>query len=112
MDQLDRYREIVERVVRQYAAHPPSHGQIELTPIADHEQDDYLLMAVGWGATGRRVHSLLGHVRLRNGKVRVEKDGTEQGLAVELHEAGIPQEDIELAFCQPEQHERIELAAV
>jgi len=101
MDRLDRYRPIIERVLGWYAAHPPSHGNIETELIVDREQDHYLLLDLGWGNTGR-VHSVFGHIRLKGGKVWIEEDGTEKGFAVEFVEAGIPKEDIVLAFYRPE----------
>lgn len=42
------------------------------------------------------------HLRLHNGKVWIEHDGTAEGVAYALIEAGIPKEDIALAFHPPE----------
>ena len=109
MDRLDRYREIVETVLRKYAAHPPSHGSIETELIRDPQRSEYLLVDLGWDATGR-VHSVFGHVRLKDGKVWIEEDGTEKGFAVEFVEAGIPKEDIVLAFYRPERRKLTEYA--
>jgi hypothetical protein len=110
MDKLTNYRQIVERVLRTYAAYPPSHGKIDTTLIVDREQDQYLLLDVGWDSGGR-VHSFFGHVRLRNGKVWIEHDGTEKGFAVEFVEAGIPKDDIVLGFYRPEHRKLTEFAA-
>lgn len=100
MEKLNTYREVVERILRPYAAQPPSHGQVETKLVVDRDRDEYLLLGVGWDANGR-VHSVYGHVHLRDGKVCVERDGTEIGLAVEFVEAGIPKDDIVLAFLSP-----------
>ena len=56
------------------------------------------------------MHSVFGHVRLKDGKVRIEEDGTEKGFAVEFVEAGIPKEDIVLAFYRPERRQLTEYA--
>ncbi len=109
MDRPDRYREIIENVLRAYAAHPPSHGNIETELVIDPQRSEYLLLDLGWDTDGR-VHSVFGHVRLKDGKIWIEEDGTEKGFAVEFVEAGIPKEDIVLAFHRPERRKLTEYA--
>jgi hypothetical protein len=41
------------------------------------------------------------HIDLRDGKVWIQHDGTEDGVAGELVEAGIPRDRIVLAFHHP-----------
>jgi hypothetical protein len=82
---------------------------METKLIADREQDEYVLMDVGWDDNSR-VHSAFGHVRLRDGKIWIEEDGTEKGFAVEFVEAGVPKEDIVLAFYRPERRKLTEFA--
>lgn len=108
MDRMNQYRQTVERVLREHPAHPPG-GNVETILIVDREQDEYLLLDVGWGETGR-VHSLFAHLRIRDEKVWIEKDGTERGFAVALVEAGIPNEDIVLAFYRPERRKLTDFA--
>lgn len=108
MDRMSLYRRTVEQVLREHPAHPADRG-IETRVIADRDQNDYLLVDVGWGETGR-VHCVFAHLRLQDGKVWIEKDGTEKGFAVELVEAGIPREDIVLAFYRPERRKLTDYA--
>lgn len=108
MDRISAYRGIVEQVLRDHPAHPPGRG-LETRLIVDREQDDYLLLDVGWGETGR-VHCVFAHIRLQAGKVWIEKDGTEKGFAVELVEAGIPRDDIVLAFYRPHRRKLTDFA--
>jgi hypothetical protein len=109
MDKLERYREIVQQLVKRHASYVPSHGQIESLPLCDPEQDNYALVDLGWDRTGR-VHALAMHLRLRNGKIWIEWDGTDTGLTQELLEAGVPREDIVLGFYRPERRTLTELA--
>jgi len=109
MDKLDAYRRILQQIVGRHAEYLPSHGQIETMPIADTSRDQYLLMDVGWDRTGR-VHAVVFHLRIHDGKVWVEWDGTEQGVTQELLDAGIPKEDIVLAFYRPERRSFTEFA--
>ncbi|MBY0521751.1 MAG: XisI protein [Gemmataceae bacterium] len=97
MDKLDRYREIVRRLIEEYAGYKPSHGQIETEAIIDREHDHYELMHVGWDGT-RRVHGSVVHLDISGGKVWIQYDGTNWPVAEQLEAAGIPREDIVLAF--------------
>jgi hypothetical protein len=48
--------------------------------------------------------------RIHNGKIWIEEDNTEEGLASLLVEAGVPKEDIVLAFHPPELRDLTEYA--
>ncbi len=97
MDKLERYREIVRRVLEEYAKYKPSHGQIDNELVVDPERDHYALMHIGWDRA-RRVHGTVIHVDIIDGKVWIQYDGTDRPVADELIEAGIPQTDIVLAW--------------
>jgi hypothetical protein len=97
MDKLDRYREIVRRLIADYARYKPSHGQIETEVIEDRDRDHYELMHVGWDGV-RRVHGAVVHIDIHGGKVWVQYDGTSHPVAEELVAAGIPREDVVLGF--------------
>ena len=97
MDRVNEYREIVRRVIEEYASYKPSHGQIESEAVVDPARDHYEVMHVGWDGV-RRVHGSVVHVDIIDGKVWVQYDGTSRPIAEELTAAGIPREDIVLAF--------------
>jgi hypothetical protein len=97
MDKLERYREIVGRLIEEYARYKPAHGQIETEAIVDREHDHYEVMHVGWDGV-RRVHGVVVHIDISGGKVWIQHDGTSRPVAEELVAAGIPREDIVLAF--------------
>jgi hypothetical protein len=97
MDRVERYREIVSRLIEEYASYKPSHGRIEAEAIVDRERDHYEVMHVGWDGV-RRVHGSVVHVDIIGGKVWVQYDGTTRPVAEELVAAGIPREEIVLGF--------------
>jgi hypothetical protein len=97
MDRLDRYRDIVRRLIAEYARYKPSHGQIETEAIVDRDRDHYEVMHVGWDGV-RRVHGSVVHIDIIDGKVWIQYDGTSCPVAEELMAAGIPREDIVLGF--------------
>ena len=47
------------------------------------------------------VHGSLVHLDIKGGKVWIQRDGTEHGVA-QLLEAGVPKDHIVLAFRSPE----------
>jgi hypothetical protein len=97
MDKFERYRQIVRRVIEEYASIKPSHGQIETEAVIDPARDHYEVMHVGWDGT-RRVHGAVIPIDIRDGKVWVQYDGTSRPVAEELEAAGIPREDIVLGL--------------
>jgi hypothetical protein len=110
MDRLNGYRQIVQQALLRHAELPPSHGQIESIPIFDERNDQYLLIDYGWDRTGR-AYTVVAHVRIKDGKIWIERDGMEDGLAEEFVQAGVPREDIVLAFYRPERRRITEFAA-
>ena len=69
----------------------------ETEAVIDDEKGHYELMHVGWDGD-RRVHGSVIHIDIIGKKIWVQHDGTSPGIAMELVEAGIPREDIVLAF--------------
>lgn len=101
MDKLEKYRQIVQKIVAVHGQYKSSQPEIESLTICDRQNDNYLLMGAGWNQTGR-VHNIILHLRIREGKIWIEWDGIEEGVTQELLEAGVLPEDIVLAFYHPE----------
>jgi len=87
MDKLNRYRDIVRRLVEEYASYKPAHGQIDTEAIVDPQRDHYEVMRVGWHGD-RRVHGSVVHIDISGGKVWIQYDGTSRPVADELIAAG------------------------
>lgn len=101
MDNLTQYRDIVENALIAVAETPSEQeGVIERT-IFDRQSDSYLLIAEGWNGEDR-THYCLVHIEIINGKVWIQKDGIEYGIATDLERAGIPKNDIVLGFHPPD----------
>ena len=94
LDKLNRYRELLQKVIERHAALKPSNRKLDSLAIADTKTDNYLMMDIGNDELGR-VDDVIIHLRLRDdGKVLIEYDGIEYGVAQDLLEAGIASEDI------------------
>ncbi len=97
MDRLDQYRRIIRQVLAEYARYKPANGEIDTELVADPERDHYELLHIGWDR-GVRVHGPVIHIDVIGGKVWIQYDGTNRPVADELMAAGIPQQDIVLAW--------------
>ena len=101
MDTLDAYRRIIQNTLSEYAQLQYAYGDIQNEAIFDREADRYLVVSVGWQKV-KRIHGCLIHIDIINGKIWIQRDGTEQGIANELVKAGIPKDQIVLGFREPE----------
>ncbi len=92
-------REIVHRVIREYATHKPSNGDIEVEAVIDDEGGHYQVVHVGWDQDGDgRVFGCVIHIDVIDDKIWIQNDGTSPGVAQDLLEAGIPTDSIVLGF--------------
>ena len=101
MEHLTKYRQAIEDVLTVYTKIPYAHGDLRCEATFDREHDRYALITLGWKA-GKRVHFALVHINIVDGKLWIEHDNTEAGVAPKLIEAGIPKSHIVLAFRPPE----------
>lgn len=108
---VNDYRRIIRSVIQKYAAIKPSVGDIQVEVIFDESNDHYELMYAGW-QKHYRVHGSVLHLDIRDGRVWIQHDGTEEGVAEELVAAGIPRDRIVLAFKPPEVRKYTDYAAV
>lgn len=100
MDPIAHYREALMSALRPWEqrARPPTPVRFET--IFDRERDRYLVVAVGWDGP-HHVDSTLIHVDIVDGKLWIQHDQTEDGIAPELVAAGVPRDRIVLAFKSP-----------
>ncbi|CAC5343750.1 MULTISPECIES: XisI protein [Planktothrix] len=101
MDTLTKYQTIIYQILNEYAKIPYSYGELERRFIISEDKNSYLLMTLGWQGD-QRVHGCLIHLEIKDDKIWIQRDGTEDGIAEELVKAGISKEDIVLAFQPPE----------
>jgi hypothetical protein len=99
MDTLTRYREAIKQVISGHAD-PASSGDVREELIFDESQDHYELVMSGWEGLDR-IEGMVIHIDIIDGKIWIQHDGTEYGVARELEELGIPREVIVLGFHSP-----------
>ena len=109
MDTLETDRRLIQKILTEYAQIPYAYGDIQIEPVFDREADRYLLVILG-REDDRRVHGCLVHIDIISGKVWIQRDGTEDGIANELVKAGVPRDRIVLGFRSPELRKHTEFA--
>ena len=100
MDSLTSYRSAIEHILGEYLEFM-ADDQVEVISLIDKKEENYLLLEMGWQYP-RRIYNIIFHVRLKEGKIRVEQDWTRQGIAHQLIAAGVPANAIELSYQSPE----------
>jgi hypothetical protein len=74
-----------------------SEKKIEACLVFDEQNDHYLWLTLDWEGSKRHKYTQV-HIRIKNEKIYIEEDFTEEGIANELTSLGVPKSDIVLAF--------------
>jgi hypothetical protein len=114
MDTTSTLRQIVQGVLAPYAEVDYSNVNTEISNmlVCDEARDHYLILSTGWSEDpDRRIHGSLIHIDIIDDKIWIQRDGTEDGIAGELEEAGIPREQIVLGFHEPRLRQYTDYAA-
>jgi len=99
MEKLD-YRKLVKKVIEQHASEQPEAEANQAHIVFDTEQDSYLLLYVGW-RDEERLYGCPIHIDIQDEKIWIQRDFTEEGIANQLAEMGVPKTDIVLGFRSP-----------
>ena len=99
---LKKYQKIIQNLLNRYAEiiNRRPKPEREVVVVCDIERNHYQLNRIGWDGD-RRIWQTIVYVRLRKEKFWIEIDGLEDGIATDLLDAGVPNEDIVLAFHHP-----------
>lgn len=102
MDRTSKYRSIILSAITgsNYYRYPSPNPNVETLFYKDEQQDRYLLYATGWNDQ-KAISNVILAVRIKDGKIWIDEDATEEGIATSLLEAGVSPEDIVLAFQHP-----------
>lgn len=109
MGNINKYRKVIKEILIKYADLP--RGKFQSETIFDEKKDRYLLMVQGWQNV-KRIHQCVAHIEIVNGKIWIQHDGTEDGIARQLENAGIAKDKIVLGFYEPEVRTFTDYAAV
>ena len=110
---VEHYRQYIEELLIarvQRSQQSPTPSQTEKQIIFDKQRDHYQIVNVGWKRNGHRNYGCILHLDIKDGKIWIQHDGTEEGIAAALVEKGVPKHDIVLAFHPPEMRQYTEFA--
>ena len=113
MEKLISYQNAIKQILTEYeriSSQVPV-AEVDEELIFDDERKQYLWFNIGW-KEGKRVKGVSVYIRIKNDKIYIEEDWTEEGMATELMRKGIASSDIVLAFQPPEMRKFTEFAAV
>jgi len=97
---LEHYRQYIRQLLSeraQRASNQQNAQEYEVQTVFDTEQDHYQLLHMGWRGNKREFGCIL-YLDIKDGKIWIQHDGTEVGIANQLVELGVPKQDIVLAF--------------
>lgn len=99
MDKIKKYESAIINFLSSYAeemyAQDPSG--LETQVVIDQKNAHYLLLRVGWSGSRHFFYCPL-HFDIKNGKVWINVNNTEEMVGDELVKRGVPKTDIVLAF--------------
>ena len=102
MDRREIYAQIVEKLILDYAKIKPSYGDVDREVILDENRRHFELLNIGWEGK-KRIHYTVFHIDIKeDGRVWLQHNATEVGIAEELIEMGIPRDQIVLGFVLPQ----------
>ena len=100
---VEQYRQYIKHLLserQKRASMSRKYEEYEVQTIFDEQQDHYQLLYVGWRGNKRDFGCIL-HLDIKDGKIWIQHDGTEIGIANQLVEMGVSKQDIILAFHEP-----------
>jgi phage terminase large subunit GpA-like protein len=103
MGKLEKYRQVLKKILTEYHEWVSGSANLEQESclVFDEIHDQYFWLFMGWEGK-KKFRNIQVHIRMKNEKIYIEEDWTEEGIATELLREGVPKEDIVLAFHDPE----------
>jgi hypothetical protein len=95
-----QYSEIVQQLLQEYAALSGDDSTVDTELIFDPVRHSYQLVHVGWH-DDRRIYGCILHLDIKDGKIWLQHNGTENDILAELVEMRVAKTDIVIGFHSP-----------
>ena len=99
MEIIAEYRQYIQTLLMSMAKDREDEN-VEAQTIFDTERDHYQLIYVGW-YNKKRVYGPILHLDIKDGKIWIQWNGTEEDIAADLEALGVPKDRIVLGFHPP-----------
>jgi XisI protein len=101
MDTRLKYQAIIKKILQEHCDERNSFPDpYKSYVLLDDDRGHYLLLDLGWNDE-KYLHATPIHLDLIGSQIWIQYDDTEEGVATDLLEAGIPRQDIVLGFRHP-----------
>jgi hypothetical protein len=100
MANLIQYSTIVQKLLQDYAVLSGDDPTVDTELIFDTVRHSYQLVHVGWH-DDRRIYGCILHLDIKDGKIWLQHNGTENDIPAELVEMGVAKTDIVVGFHSP-----------
>jgi XisI protein len=97
---LNKYRNCIKQLLIEHAEFVSSNDDIEAQIIADVEGDHYQLLYIGW-QNKQRIFGPVMHFDIKDHKIWIQWNSTEDEVGEQLSAMGIPKDDIVVGFHPP-----------
>jgi XisI protein len=96
----DRYSQAIVQFLTKFCDDSNRPKDIETQKIFDLQDDRYLILSLGWRGQ-ERVYNVLIHLDIRDEKIWIQRNQTENEIEEELIALGVSQEDIVRGLIPP-----------
>jgi len=100
MDKLTNYRQCIQTFLQKQTQGQTIGGDIETEVVFDVDRDKYLLIDFGW-QDHQRIYNCIIHLEIRDGKIWIQRNQTDQLIADVLISMGVTKKDIILGLQPP-----------
>ncbi len=103
MDRITEYQPLIKEALEEYAKllNSPPKPPYQVMLAFDDEHQQYILRKMGWTKKERIRYTIL-HLSIYNGRIWIDEDWTEDGIATYLLEHGVSNQEIVLGFQPPQ----------
>jgi hypothetical protein len=78
--EIEKYRKIIQSIIEKHSECNADNWEVETQIAFDLKRDRYLMFHVGWSGE-RRVFGCVIHIEIKEGKIWIQRDGIEAGIA-------------------------------
>lgn len=100
MDKTERFQNLLIQYLESVMLEQTKDGDVEYHLVCDTERHHYQIPKVGW-RVDHYIHQTYLHFDIKNGKIWIQENRTEQEVGDELLELGIPKSEIVIGLQPP-----------
>ncbi|HFA48022.1 MAG TPA: XisI protein [Bacteroidetes bacterium] len=109
MDKIKKYQAAIIQILNERTKIKYANLDAKNELIIDRENHRYEVVTLGWDGF-KRIHSTVLHFDIIDGKIWIQQDQTEYGIANELLEMGVPKSDIVLGYMSSRRRKEFDFA--